>query len=122
MRRGGGGLVIRERVVREGSGSTQYPTLTRLNYAEWAMVMRVQLQAQGLWEAVEYGDVNDDREDRTALAALLRAVPPELVRTLANKDSAKEAWDAVKTMRMGCERVREAKAQTRWREWDDMRF
>jgi hypothetical protein len=84
--------------------------------------MRVQLQAQGLWEAVEYGDVNDDREDRTALAALLRAVPPELVRTLANKDSAKEAWDAVKTMRMGCERVREAKAQTRRREWDDMRF
>jgi hypothetical protein len=43
MIRGGGEIVVRERVVREGSGSAQYATLTRTNYAEWAMVMRVQL-------------------------------------------------------------------------------
>ena len=83
---------MRERVVRESSGSAQYPTLTRTNYADWAMVIRIQLQAQGLWEAVEYG--NDDRDDRAALAALPWAVPPEMIRTLAGKDSAKEAWVA----------------------------
>jgi hypothetical protein len=27
-------------VVRESTGSMNYPTLTRSNYAEWAMVMR----------------------------------------------------------------------------------
>ncbi|KAK1613743.1 hypothetical protein QYE76_019260 [Lolium multiflorum] len=47
-RRGGGELVVGEHVVRERTGSANYPTLTRLNYAEWAMVMRVQLQAQRL--------------------------------------------------------------------------
>jgi hypothetical protein len=69
--------------------------------------MRVQLQVHGLWEAVSEGDV-DDHEDRAALAALLRAVPPELVRTLAAKDNAKVAWDTLKTLRVGAKRVRDA--------------
>ena len=59
-RRGGGELVVRERVVRESTSSAQYPTLTRSNYAEWAMVMRVQLQAHHLWDAIEYG-ADEDR-------------------------------------------------------------
>src|SRR6266540_6802866 len=83
--------------------------------------MRVQLQAQGLWDAVNLGDV-DDHEDRMALAALLRAVPPELVRTLAEKDNAKAAWYTLKALRVGDDRVREAKAQVRRREFDQMRF
>ncbi|KAM0826297.1 hypothetical protein ACQ4PT_068956 [Festuca glaucescens] len=114
-------VVVRERVVRESSGNAQYPTLTRSNYAEWAMVMRVQLQAAHLWDVIEYG-ADKDGDDRAALAALLRAVPPELVRTLAVKDCAKTAWETIKTMRLGCERVREVKAQTRRREWEELRF
>jgi hypothetical protein len=43
VRRDGPQLVVRERVVREGGGTAQYPTLTRSNYAEWATVMRIQL-------------------------------------------------------------------------------
>jgi hypothetical protein len=39
---------------------------------------------------IKYG-VDDEDDDRAALAALLRAVPPELVRTLAVKDCAKTA-------------------------------
>jgi hypothetical protein len=37
---------------------------------------------------------------REALAALLRIVPPELVCTLATKESAKAAWDAFKRLRL----------------------
>jgi hypothetical protein len=85
------------------------------------MVMRVQLQAAHLWDAIEYGP-DEDGDDRAALAALLRAVPPELVRTLAVKDCAKTAWEVIKTMRLGSERIREAKAQRRRREWEDLRF
>ncbi|KAK1620484.1 hypothetical protein QYE76_026001 [Lolium multiflorum] len=103
-RRGGGEMVVRERVVRESTGSAQYPTLTRSNYPEWAMVMRVQLQAQHLWDVIQYGADEED-DDPAALAALLRAVPPELVRTLAMKDCAKRAWETLKTMRLGCERA-----------------
>ena len=112
---------MRERVVRESTSSAQYPMLTRSNYAEWAMVMRVQLQAQHLWDVIEFG-ADDEHDDRAALAALLRAVPPELVRTLAAKDNAKAAWETLKTMRLGSERIREAKAQTRRREFEELRF
>jgi hypothetical protein len=49
-------------------------------------------------------------------------VPPELVRTLAVKDNAQAAWETIKMMRLGCERVREAKAQTRRREFEELKF
>jgi hypothetical protein len=65
--------------------------LTRTNYTEWSSVMRVNLQAAGLWEAVHYDNV-EYRDDRHALAALLRAVPAEMQAGLANKESAREAW------------------------------
>jgi hypothetical protein len=85
---GGGEIVVR--VFRESGGSAQYPILTRTNYPEWAMVMRVQLQAAHLWDAIEFGP-DEDGDNRAALAALLRAVPPELVCTLVIKDCAKTA-------------------------------
>jgi hypothetical protein len=99
----------------------QFPTLTRTNYAEWAMVMRVKLQAARLWDVIEFG-ADDDQDDRAALSALLTAVPPELVRTLGMKDCAKTAWETLKTMRLGSERIREAKAQTRRREFEELQF
>jgi hypothetical protein len=120
-RRRGGEIVVRERVVRENPGSMQFPTLTRTNYAEWAMVMRVKLQAARLWDVIEFG-ADDDQDDRAALSALLTAVPPELVRTLGMKDCAKTAWETLKTMRLGSERIREAKAQTRRREFEELQF
>jgi hypothetical protein len=40
-RRGRGEMVLRERVVRESTGSANYPNLTRSKYTELAMVMRV---------------------------------------------------------------------------------
>jgi hypothetical protein len=49
-------------------------------------------------------------------------VSPDLVRTLAAKDNAKEAWDTLKTLRVGAERVREAKAQTRHHDYDRLAF
>jgi hypothetical protein len=81
---------------------------------EWALLMKVQLQVAGVWDVVVTG-VGDPCDDRRAIAAILRGVPPELLRTLAVKDTAKAAWDTLKTMRLGTERVREAKAQTRTR-------
>jgi hypothetical protein len=59
-----------------------YLTLTRTNYTEWSLVMKVNLQAAGLWDVIEFG-AGDYRDDRTALAAILRAVPPEMQAGLA---------------------------------------
>ena len=83
----GSSLVI-QRVVRETGGS--WPMLTRTNYADWALLMQVMLEARQLWVAVNNG--TPEREtDRTAMECLLRSVPPEMLSTLAVKATAKEA-------------------------------
>ena len=63
------------RTVREVSGTTR-PTLTRTNYGEWSVTMKVKLRARRLWNAVDKGtDVEED--DMLALEAILAAVPTE---------------------------------------------
>jgi hypothetical protein len=96
--------VVIERVVEHviAPGSTTYPTLTKTNYNDCVLLMKVKMQARGLWEAVEIGDV-DERDDRMALDVICSAAPPEMVATLAIKPTAKEAWETLKTMRIGDE-------------------
>jgi hypothetical protein len=60
--------------------------LTRTNYTEWSLVMKVNLQAAGLWDIIEDGDGNY-RDDRAALAA----VPLEMQAGLAVKPTTSEA-------------------------------
>jgi hypothetical protein len=97
-------MVVRE-IVRESSGGgggggvvTSWPTLTKTNYTEWAILMRVQLQGAGLWDAVDTDDATE-RQERQALGAILRSVPSEMVQVLAAKDNAKAAWDTICAIR-----------------------
>ena len=113
--------MVMQRVVKKALGSVVYPTLTRMNYTKWALVIRVNLQTQGLWEAIEPGG-GDYRDDRLMLSAILRTVPPEMLSTLVVKDTAKDAWDAIKMMHVGVERVREANAQKLRRELSKIEF
>ena len=46
-----GEMVVHQQVIRETSSAGVYPTLTRTNYAEWALLMKVNLQAEGWWAA-----------------------------------------------------------------------
>ena len=71
--------------------------------------MKLKLQVRHLWEAIEVGDV-EFHDDHTALEAICSAVPPKKVPTLATKPTAKAAWDAICTMRIGDERVRKSTA------------
>nr|AAP51910.2 retrotransposon protein, putative, Ty1-copia subclass [Oryza sativa Japonica Group] len=112
------------RVVRESSAAVHYPVLTRTNYEECALFMTVNQQAQGLWHAVEpYEDEEIEyRDDRLVLAAILRVVPPEMLRSLSTKRTVKSAWEAIKTVCVGTRRVREANEQLLRREFADARF
>ena len=83
-------------VYRDPGGG--WPQLTHANYHDWSLLMKVKLQAQGLWDAVRYGNVDYD-EDRRALEALCAAVPPEVGASIANKPTAKHAWEAIATRR-----------------------
>ena len=72
--------------------------------------MKVKLKARHLWKVIEGGNVNPDN-DMMTLDALCTAVPPELAMAISDKDTAKEVWDAIKTMRVGDDRVRKNTAQ-----------
>lgn len=51
----GGELCVVERVVRQSSVVATLPLmLSRTNYSDWALIMRVQLQGQGRREVVEH--------------------------------------------------------------------
>ena len=119
-RRGRRGRETETRVVRE-VGAANYPMLTRTNYIEWAVLMEVMLEARELWTAVSVGTV-DRHDDRMAMEAILRATPPEMRVSLAGKGTAKRAWDAIKTERVGVERIWKAKATDLTREFDVLTF
>ena len=107
---GGSGGAVVQRVIREVGGGTSYPALTKTNYSDWAALMKVKLMARALWAAVDPGGV-DPQEDMMALDVLASAVPSEMVAAIANKETAKDAWDAIKTMRVGDDRMRKSMAQ-----------
>src|SRR6266540_6341331 len=108
------------RVIREVGGAN-YPILNKTNYGDCSLVMKVMLEARGLWPACDLGGINH-QDDRMALEALIRAVPPEMVSTVAVKATTKEAWDAIKTLRVGNDRVRKASAQKVRKEYETIVF
>ncbi|XP_073357896.1 uncharacterized protein [Aegilops tauschii subsp. strangulata] len=114
-----GEMVVHQQVIREMSSAGVYPTLTRTNYAEWALLMKVNLQAEGWWDAVETGDA-PFRDERKAMAAILRDLPPDMVSPIGAKANAKEAWEAIASQGMGASRVREANAQRLRREFESI--
>ena len=77
-------------VYRDSGAGTPWPMLTKSNYHERSLLMKVKLQARRLWEAVHVGGGDYD-DDRRALEALCAAVPTELGASLANKATAKLA-------------------------------
>ncbi|CAN6305415.1 unnamed protein product [Urochloa humidicola] len=97
--------------------------LKRTNYAEWSMIMKVMLRGRGLWAAVTTDTVNE-QEGLLAMETILKAVPSELVRPLGSAEDAmaKKVWEKLKTMWLGNERIREARAQQLRREYEAIAF
>jgi len=108
-------------VVREVGPGDGWPTLTKANYVEWAAIMRIRLQVRHMWEAVQYGDVNYD-EDRRALDALIAAVPSEMQFSLSQKQTAKEAWDAIAAARIDSDHARKTTLEALRKEWENLAF
>jgi hypothetical protein len=47
-----------QQVVREiGVRPANWSLLTKTNYIEWALIIKIKLQARNLWETIELGDV-----------------------------------------------------------------
>jgi hypothetical protein len=103
------GVVIQKLIHKVGDGSS-YTTLTKVNYSDWALLMKVKLKEHALSSVIEDGDV-DQQEEMIALDALCGVVPSKMVPMIAKKEMAKEAWDAIATMRVGDDRVKKVMTQ-----------
>jgi len=109
------------RVIRKVGGPVNWPLLTRTNYTERALLVNVKMKAWNLWDAVEFGGTGT-QEEMLALDTITSAVSMEMVAQLAVKETAKEAWDAVATIRVSSDQVCKAKAQRLRREYEMIRF
>jgi hypothetical protein len=84
--------------------------LTKTNYNEWSLLMKIKLEAKCLWNAIYPGDV-EFHVDQMALDAICSVIPPKIVASIANKSSIRAAWEGIGTMHVGDDRVRKTSAQ-----------
>jgi hypothetical protein len=103
------------------SANIVYPTLTRTNYTKWSLVMKVNLQAAGLWDVIESG-ASDYRDNRTALVAILHVVPSEMQARLAVKPTTSDAWEVIFQVRVGTNHIKEANAKCLRRDFINIEF
>lgn len=108
---------------KDGTVGLNYPLLTKSNYTAWSIKMQANMQAHGIWSAIENADpkaVVDEKIDNVAKATIFQAIPDDILLSLAEKKTAKEVWTAIKTMCLGAERVKQAKIQTLKTEFENM--
>jgi len=75
-----------------------------MNYREWALEVQCNLEGMELWDAVEGGNAEHGK-DRRALAIIFRSVPSKMKSGLVVKKTVKEAWEAIKSLRVGDTRL-----------------
>jgi hypothetical protein len=91
------GAVV-QRVIREVSAGSGYPVLTKTNYSDWALLMKVKMRARMVWDVIEHGGA-DIHEEMIALDALCSTVPLEMVSSIADKLTTKEACKTIADLR-----------------------
>ncbi|XP_035842221.1 uncharacterized protein LOC118488904 [Helianthus annuus] len=86
-------------VVKDQSTTTlQCPMLTETNYNIWAIRIKAVFKVHGIQQALEPGKKEvDAKKDDMAVALLLQAIPEELVFQVAQFQTTKEIWEALKT-------------------------
>ena len=106
--------------MREVSG-TSSTTLTRTNYGEWSVTIKVKLRARRLWNAVDKGTDNEE-DDMSVLDAILAAIPAEYREPLGAKSSTKEAWVAIAAMHVGSDHAKKTTAQLLKQQYANLKF
>jgi hypothetical protein len=99
-----------------GSGirksSLMWPMLTRMNCSEWSMLMQCNYEALEIWYTIDPRTNVKRSKDCQAMSCLNQSVPQEMWTMLGRKNTVKEAWEAVKTMQLGADRVKKVNARS----------
>lgn len=110
-----------EKAFNQASNNLMWPMLTRSNYQEWSSHIQCNLEAKFLWDVIT-DDKIERRQDWLALGAMLRGVPSEMHPMLLSKKTVKEAWEAIKSMCLGADRVKAVSAQKLLAEFESITF
>ncbi|KAL8107947.1 hypothetical protein AgCh_024380 [Apium graveolens] len=89
--------------------------LDRSTYTAWALKMKVYMQVQGVWNAVEPNDPKkpvEEKIDKLALIMVYQAIPEDVLLSIASNETTKDAWEMIKTLCQGAEREKKARIQT----------
>lgn len=78
------------------------------------------MHTKGVWAEVEGKELIDEHKDQMAHTAIFQAVPNAIMLVLVKKEKTKEAWNTLKEMHVGADRVKEARVQTLKREFEVM--
>lgn len=100
---------------KEGLVGLNYPMRARNKYTTWSLKMKVFMQSEGVWQAIESDYKKpqpqvEERTDKMGLAIIYQGIPEDILLSVAEKKSAKEAWEAIRTMCVGADK--KAKVQT----------
>ena len=101
--------------TKGGSFGLSYPMLDLSNYTDWALKMKVFMQAHAVWDVVERSDPKgaiDERNDKIALAMIYEGIHKNILLSIAEKKTDKGAWEAINTMCLGVDRVKKARVWT----------
>jgi hypothetical protein len=115
------------------------PRLTKTNYDNWSIQMRVLLGAQDAWDVVESGATTADdagattavqaktlkesrMKDKTALYLLYQSVDEAGFEKIANTKDSKEAWEILESAYKGADRVKQVRLQTLRGELESMKM
>jgi hypothetical protein len=74
----------------------------------WAVKMRIIMRTLGCWSAVNGKGDFDQAKDEDAFTALSQSLPNAMVMAIAEYETAQEAWEAIRQMRVGEDRVKKA--------------
>jgi hypothetical protein len=112
---------VEVRVVKEFGGSGSWPMLTRTNYGEWATHMKWKLRARKWWRAIEEDERSEDAQVGV-MEALMASTSAEYHEALGAKETAKQAWEMLESLRIGSDRAKRARIQQLRRELNDIQF
>lgn len=54
----------------------------------------------------------EEKTDKVALTMIYQGIPEDVLLSLAEKKTAKDAWEAIRTLCLGVDRVKKARIQT----------
>ncbi|CAH8263378.1 unnamed protein product [Arabidopsis lyrata] len=95
--------------------------LTPTNYTVCAMRMRVLLRIYKVWESIEPG-TDDANKNDVAIAMLFQSILESLILQVGDQSSPRDIWGAIKTRNQGADRVKEARFQTLMSEFERIKM